>query len=106
MPQDTEWLAIFSAISLAIFVGLVLIAFTRMFWRLGQFIFLGVAVPSLLKRDLLLFGSFFIVFGIGSFLRRILGLALTQEPVWIVPTTLFALGATAYWVWVEFHLES
>ena len=104
-PDGLELLQGFETVVLFIFAALVLAAFARMFYRLGQFIFNGLKPPRLLIRDLMLFGSFFIIFGVGSYFGRILGYPLSQNPLWVVPTSLLALAATGYWVWVEFHLD-
>lgn len=100
-----EWLPIFNIVGIGLFVLAVMLGLTRMLKRLIELRVAGMKIPRLLKRDILLFSAFAIIFGIGSFLRRIVGSTLTTEPIWIVPVTIFALIAIFYWVRVEYTLE-
>ena len=100
-----DFLRLFNLLALTIFVVLVILAFSRMFYRLAQFLRRGINVPILLRRDLFLFGAFGLYFGGILILSRLMNHNLASEPLWQVPMTFIVLGAMAYWVWVEFRLE-
>lgn len=101
---DPELVRTYTTIALVLFVALVSIASARMIWRLVSFWKEGVKTPYLLKRDILFFGTFATYFGL-VLIFRLMGFVLTQNPIWIIPTTTVVLIATAYWVWVEFHID-
>ena len=105
MNPDIDWLGLFNAFSLVTFIVLMSVGFVRMFYRLGAFIFTGTPVPRLLKRDLALFGSLALVFGLNVIFNRVLGINIGREPLWAILSSVGVLGALAYWVWVEFRLE-
>lgn len=100
-----EWLTLFNLISLLLFVLAVFLGLARMVVRLIMLLSYGQRIPRLLKRDLLLFGAFSLVFGVGGFVARVMGIPLSREPAWILPTTAIALFAIFYWVRVEYSLE-
>ncbi len=102
--MDLDPLRIYTTLSLLIFLVLMVLALSRMIWRLVQFRRADQTTPYLLKRDVVLFGVFSLYLGL-VLVFRLAGLVLTQNPFWVVPSTLIGLLALAYWVWVEFHLD-
>lgn len=100
-PEIIRW---FTTIALVLLTVLVALALTRMFWRWYRFHAAGLPSPLLLKRDIVLFGTFAVYFGL-VLVFRLLGFVLTQNPFWVIPTTLAGLGAIAYWVYVEFRID-
>ncbi len=103
-PDDVDLMRAFSTISLALFVILMTAALLRMIWRLLAFRQSGLGPPYLLKRDVVLFGCFAVYLGC-VLVFRLAGMTITQNPYWVVPSTTVGLGAIAYWVWVEYHLD-
>lgn len=100
--MDQTLIEAISVISLLTFSTLIILAFARMFYRLGRYIFLHEKVPVLLKRDLVLFG----VLGAYEFIIlifRIGGVSdLGSHPVWVLSTAIALNSAIAFWVWVEY----
>jgi len=79
--------------------------FVRLAWRFGNFKFLGVPVPVLLKRDIVFFGAIVAYIGSGLLALLVSASGLAHEWWWIVPRSFGFLASMAYWVWVEYHLE-
>lgn len=102
--NTVDWLAVFNTVALAVFLVEVVVAFARMFWRLGMFLFTGVKVPLLLKRDIFLFAAFAVYFG-AIFVIRILDIPARNNPTWVVPTTILVLAAMGYWAKVEWSFR-
>jgi hypothetical protein len=103
-PDGPDPLRVFQTLALVLFAILMIIAFLRMSWRLSLFRTARERTPLLLKRDILLFGTFALYFGF-VLVFRVMGLTITQNPFWVVPSTLLGLAALSYWVWVEFHID-
>lgn len=104
MTQDFDALGVFNTIALGAFLVLVLLAGGRMAWRLGLFLLTGTKVPVLLKRDIFLYGTFALYFGF-ALAFRLAGIVVSKNPFWVIPSTVIALAAMGYWVWVEYHLD-
>lgn len=101
-----NWLPIFNQISLALFSLLMLAGLGRMWLRVWRLHKAHLPIDRILKRDIALFGTFFIVFGIGGVVARLMHIVLTTNPVWVVGITFLALISAGYWVWVEYNLEA
>lgn len=98
-------LNVFNILSLVVFVALGFLAARKMEQRRRSFRKYKIPVPILLKRDIALFGSLGMYFG-SILIVLVLGIInLGREPLWVIPRGLIVLGAMAYWVWVEYHLE-
>lgn len=101
-----EFLALFNIGSLLLFVVLAVLVSARMLWRLLSFILTETPVPILLKRDVLLFVALVIFFGLGLIALAFRWDGLRDNFFWVIPRTVFVLVAMAYWVWVEYHLDT
>ena len=95
----------FNALTLVVFVGLLLAAAAPMLRRYTKIKRAHIKVPVLLRRDIVLFGALALYFGsvLPVLLLHIEGLA--REWWWVMPRAIIVLSAMAYWVWVEWHLE-
>jgi len=99
-------LALFNIASLITFVVLTTLGTLSMARRIIAFRHYGIPIPALLKRGMVLFGAFEIYFGSVLVALVTNATGLGHEVLWIVPRGLMVLGAMAYWVWIEYHLES
>lgn len=95
-------LEIFNLVVSILFTGLVGLAFLRMFYRLGRFLFSSTPVPLLLKRDLILFGILGSYTGASLILRAEALNWIREEPLWVVPSSLALLASIGFWTYVEF----
>lgn len=102
--MDNSWLSGFIQLSLFAFVFMMAIGMSRMALRAIRLREAGLPLGPILKRDLAFWAALFVLFGGGRALSQIFG-PLSNNPLWIVPVTLFVLGSVFYWVWVEWHLE-
>lgn len=94
-------LDIVSLLEFVIFLILGLLAFARMFVRLGLFLANDDKIPLLLKRDLALFGPLFIVMALILFFR-VEGISLQRNPYWVLSSGAAVIAGLAYWVWIEY----
>lgn len=100
-----DLLNLFNLTSLILFVILVTLAAFRMGYRLYEFTKYGFPIPSLLKRDILVFSALGTYFGT-ALIALLLGIqGLGREWLWVVPRGVMVLASMIYWVWVEYHLE-
>ena len=100
-----DWLPAFNLLAAAVFVLFAALALGRMARRAWEFVRAHQRVPIILKRDIGLFSAFVLIFGVGLLVGRILGTPLSQNPLWVIPSSAIALITMGYWVWVEYHLE-
>lgn len=100
-----DLLTVFNYVILVVFLLLSTFIVGRIGVRLYRFLKLKLPVPILLKRDIFFFGAF--LFFVGSGITAlVLGFTnLGKEPLWVVPRSLVAILATAYWAKVEYQLE-
>lgn len=102
---ELDFLSIFNMTMFVSFVVLVTLGGLRMSYRFMRFFSVGYPVPTLLKRDVLLFIALGTFFGT-ALIATLLGIqGLGKEPLWVVPRSLFVIISMAYWVWIEYHLE-
>jgi len=95
----------FNILSIIVFVGLAALAAVRMIWRWGNFIFYGLPVPVLLKRDIVLFSALGLYFGSILIALAFGWSGLGTEWWWVMPRGIMVLAAMAYWVKIEYALE-
>lgn len=100
-----DLLTIFNYSILVIFLFLATFIVARMTIRVYRFLKFKLPVPTLLKRDVLFFGSFLFYVGSGILALALGFTNLAREPLWVIPRSLFAILATAYWAKVEYQLE-
>lgn len=94
-----------SLVTFVAFTMLAVMAFARMLYRLRLYHQLRRPPDVLLVRDVLLFGSFAVVFGMILAVRALsLGPLLVGNVGWVAATSLPVIGAMAYWVFVEYTI--
>lgn len=102
--MDPNLIAIINVAALLIFVFLLALAIGKIVYRYLSYKREGLEVPLLLKRDFFFLTGLAIPF-LGVFLLRSFSVRATEEPwypLWLIGSTLLALGGTAYWVYVEY----
>ena len=98
-------LSLFNWASFIVFIISAVLIAAKLSTRFLRFRRYHMRVPTLLKRDLILFWSI-VIYLETTLLALITGVqGLGREPIWVIPRSLLLISAFVYWAIVEYKLE-